>query len=583
MHLLVVAALAASFADAGNLRSMPAVTSTVIEELLQDAVEGRADGEASAHVQRLEKELRPIYDALPKNEKGRLNHASVRYVLHRFFMQKFTWFVRGLEPGDAAPAAVMKTDFGLNSGTADAWPSFLQGKIEKTSVGLNLRGIASLAAAMEELDHYDVRNRLSMAYDGLKFGRDAKLDAESVALVLKEYMLLYTSGWNMTAMTEEQLQMEERKHFSSHRWTNMFMPWLQNLQTEVTSANGLASSDVTFDDVSSLAGQVGRRFFELNNQDCSDLKNTLVAMEDRKPGRVRLSDFYNKSRFSKFAFTEKIDYLRSLGALDETNVTNPLVIVTNYVTSMPQCLKASSLYTVCCPNECETLMGSIENAIAAPEAKPDRISSLVAALSTNTVTVPRELSDNLLKRLEEIASQHGGKVQLHGRLFAQWLHHAFPRECPWPHQASTTNPLTPDEWMEKSSQSATDASEEEMIEHIRLDDTCPLEGCAESDNELPWHADEELVHAREVFQGTSEESSKESEMKTLLEGVDDMAATPASSRGFTFLATIAAGLSALGVAAAVRSHRFSTVTGGTQKKKGYAQEVVWHGSGDLPY
>lgn len=98
----------------------------------------------------------------------------------------------------------------------------------------------------------------------------------------------------------------------------MFMPWLQNLQTEVTSANGLASSDVTFDDVSSLAGQVGRRFFELNNQDCSDLKNTLVAMEDRKPGRVRLSDFYNKSRFSKFAFTEKIDYLRSLGALDET-------------------------------------------------------------------------------------------------------------------------------------------------------------------------------------------------------------------------------------------------------------------------
>lgn len=228
-------------------------------------------------------------------------------------------------------------------------------------------------------------------------------------------------------------------------------------------------------------------------------------------------------------------------------------------------------------------MGSIENAIAAPEAKPDRISSLVAALSTNTVTAPRELSDNLLKRLEEIASHHGGKVQLHGRLFAQWLHHAFPRECPWPHQASTTNPLTPDEWMEKSGQSATDASEEEMIEHIRLDDTCPLEGCAESDNELPWHADEELVHTREAFQGTSEESSKESEMKALLDGVDDMAATPASSRGFTFLATIAAGLSALGVAAAVRSHCFSTVTGGTQQKKGYAQEVVWHGSGDLPY
>ena len=35
--------------------------------------------------------------------------------------------------------------------------------------------------------------------------------------------------------------------------------------------------------------------------------------------------------------------------------------------------------------------------------------------------------------MEQVASHHGGKVPLHGRLFAQWLHHAFPRECPYPH------------------------------------------------------------------------------------------------------------------------------------------------------
>merc|ERR1719343_1639826 len=30
----------------------------------------------------------------------------------------------------------------------------------------------------------------------------------------------------------------------------------------------------------------------------------------------------------------------------------------------------------------------------------------------------------------QIGKRHAGKVPPHGRLFAQWLHHAYPRECP---------------------------------------------------------------------------------------------------------------------------------------------------------
>merc|ERR1719487_3173194 len=54
------------------------------------------------------------------------------------------------------------------------------------------------------------------------------------------------------------------------------------------------------------------------------------------------------------------------------------------------------------------------------------------------------LNGTLRIRLEEIAAQNeDGLVPIHGRLFAQWLHYAFPRDCPYPHVAGTTNPETP--------------------------------------------------------------------------------------------------------------------------------------------
>ena len=49
-------------------------------------------------------------------------------------------------------------------------------------------------------------------------------------------------------------------------------------------------------------------------------------------------------------------------------------------------------------------------------------------LPQNQVVAPRALSQALQMRLREVASLHGGRVPIHGRLFAQWMHHAFPRE-----------------------------------------------------------------------------------------------------------------------------------------------------------
>merc|ERR1719343_1990310 len=137
-------------------------------------------------------------------------------------------------------------------------------------------------------------------------------------------------------------------------------------------------------------------------------------------------------------------------------------------------------------------MSHLEHALAAPVASAGRIAELVSHLRSDTVDAPRSLSASVLSRLNEIAEHHDGVVPLHGRLFAQWMHHAYPLECPYPHAAGTTQPLTPDEWMDESGRDAIQASRAEREGHIKPD----LPSSWEKSDELPWEAVEELVVRR---------------------------------------------------------------------------------------
>lgn len=56
---------------------------------------------SSPHIRRIEEALQPLYAAMPKNEYGNLEPSVVRYALHRYFVQKHGWHVRGLERGEA--------------------------------------------------------------------------------------------------------------------------------------------------------------------------------------------------------------------------------------------------------------------------------------------------------------------------------------------------------------------------------------------------------------------------------------------------------------------------------------------------
>jgi hypothetical protein len=435
-------------------------------------------------------------------------------MLHRFFASHRGWTIRGLEPKGASQ--------NTSEDEMQGWmPMYLQNFLEAIvgSTSLSLREIAVFAATLEDFVQKEERQWLEKVYSLLWLPSDGVVAKDQVSAVLEAYLMIYNLDENFTATTPDDIKKMLAEFSGSMKvWTKT-----QAFIRETVDKTWLDGREGTFEEMLSTVKDIGEHYSSVYDNDCRDMKKELVGIESQKPGRVRLTDFYKVSlNGGVWEFSEKKEYLRSFGALDETDPTTPLVIIPNYVGGRQNCLTASSYYALCCRNECEDLMESLEKELATPMAAPEQVISVIKSLSSNTVAAPRELSAQLLDRLARVALLNGGQVPLHGRLFAQWMHHAFPRECAYPHESGTTSALTPDEWMKETGQEDSKASTEEMLEHVR-NDTCRLTpvgvSCGrprglvtkasqeqeaaeaapeqdEADRDLPWNEKEELLVVR---------------------------------------------------------------------------------------
>jgi hypothetical protein len=239
-------------------------------------------------------------------------------------------------------------------------------------------------------------------------------------------------------------------------------------------------------------------------------------METPGTGRVKLSDFYATvldHPEGSWHFSESIAYLRQLGALDESNPQEASVIIANYLHASNNCIAPSGFYSICCRDECEGLLGQLETQISASEGSPRAISQIVNTLPSSTVSAPRELSAALLERLDSIAEKHDGMVPLHGRLFAQFLHHAYPRECPYPHLSGTVNQQLPQDF-----EDGAVASEEEMLQLTTAARNAKIASMSKKKSgddieftvPLTWTPDEELLVERSVWSPVESGSEVES-------------------------------------------------------------------------
>jgi hypothetical protein len=479
-----------------------------VQTSLLAEVEGTlGEGAASSRLKQLEAALEPMYAALPKNEKGYLGHATVRYALHRLFVQRHGWVIKGLEGNQnwTSNTLLLKEQV----------PAYVQDLFEQRlgDRGFGLHELGVLAATIEHLVHSEAIKRLGDSFKLHRILPTALLSKAKAEEVLDTYMMGYILGENLANMSlrnAESLKKDMPDIYLAWHDTRKFV---QQIGENVTRHDGSAEQKNTgvhdFSLVTRIAERVGERFGEFQDEECRQIKSSLVKLDERGTGRVLLADFYKPALegvAGSWQFQESSQYLRQVGALDETDPEKPRVIIANYVSGPANCIASSSFYSVCCLDACEDLLRQLEKQIAAPEATVEQISSLVPKLVSTSVQVPQTLSPTLLGRLEEIAGKHEGKVQLHGRLFAQWLHHVFPRECPYPHVSGTTNPQTADEWLQSTGEDTT-ASDDEMRAHA---ETASSRGDRAEDDldidSLPWSLEEELLVVRPL-PGQSQTSS----------------------------------------------------------------------------
>lgn len=493
----------------GNLRaaamgkmSAADLRTTVLEEVL--GALGSGNRVTDKRISAIEQTLKPTFDAMPKNEYGNLEDAAARYVLHRLFVQRHAMYIRGLDPGSV-----------VNMSTAevleDHIPTFVLSLFEDRmkSHGLGLHEMTVLAATLEHLIHDEASSRLQAVYQAHNQSQENPLDEFAMKRMIDTYMAMFVTGrlnFDSTTLAET----AERVQSSYPGWhdTKKFvMQVISEVVASKASDPEFAAGNFSFRAATHIVEEIGERYGRWQNSECVELKDSLVKLEDRGSGRVLLKEFYRSAMNGNWQFSEKEDYLRETGALDDSyQAKEPAVVIPNYVNAPSNCLASSSIYQVCCINECEALMAPIEQQIGAHEATTARILEVVANLASSTVPAPRTLSQDLRDRLEDIANHHAGTVPLHGRLFAQWLHHAYPRECPYP-QESGTNPVTADQWLQQK-QTIVAMAKSDIRDYVQKADAMAVSAKAskaKTDPEgkataasseapkLPWSPEEKLI------------------------------------------------------------------------------------------
>jgi len=409
-------------------------------------------------------------------------------------MHKHGWYVKGL----GAASSTDETSSASSIMKARA-PSFIQHIFEQRlhGQGLDRHDLAVFAATLTDLIHNEVSGDLQEVYANLELPTVGPVTEKEFDIATKAYLLGYLSGGREEVTTVYELPAVERSWDSAYpAWKDTLM-WASDLKVAIDTAdkdhrNPFMQRHRSFEQQISFLQEFGHRYGTFQNLECHRLKDLLSEMEDDGTGRVPLSRFYRGGMKGDWTFSESVEYLRHIGALDDRNPQRMSVVIPNYFQSQSNCLAGSSFYSICCSDECEGLLGAVEREVQAPKAKPSQISGVISQLHSDTVYAPRNLSRALLNRLDDIAQLHGGQVPLHGRLFAQWMHHAYPRECPFPHVIGATNRASPSEWMDAMDIDSAEASEHEMSSFVEVneEDVMTAETKLEA---LPWTMAEELV------------------------------------------------------------------------------------------
>jgi len=242
--------------------------------------------------------------------------------------------------------------------------------------GLSLRDLAALAASIEQLIQSEALARLKALWKVLQLPEDA-VPKQQVDSLLVQYMATYILGIEVSSLSLKVTKKASEDVWAEYASFNSTVAWVMGVRQDLRPR----AQRFSFDDVAAIVESVAERYGRWQSSECDAVRDQLVAMEERPgSGRAPLTEFYSAAlRGESSQFWESTDFLRQLGALDETSPGPPQVIIANYVSSPANCLPSLEYYSVCCMDGCESILGHFEKELAAPSATPEDILAAAAA------------------------------------------------------------------------------------------------------------------------------------------------------------------------------------------------------------
>jgi hypothetical protein len=471
-------------------RSDRTVSTRDVESSLSGALEEVFGGGAAAasRLGRIEASMWQTYQALPKNSAGRLGPRAVRHIIHSYFAKEHGWLINGLEHHGMQQnvSEVHEVDI-----LQDKAPAFVEALLEarRAGHGLSLDDVVAMAAALERLIVNESLDLLQVAYVLNEHTVVDKIDAHALHHVLSSYLLIFELGTHGND-TDVQRHGAVKKAVTSAggKWPVLAAFGADAVRNHDFESrhrtNPFAERTYSFGEASRIVEGLAQDYGMWQNTECRQMKEELMSLDPDGSGHVPLKVFYSQPPTADYQFTESVEYLRTVGALDESTGS---VRIANYMAGPSNCIASSTYYSVCCLSDCEGMMNELEGKIQAPAAAPEHLLAVISNLSTSAgMRLPEAAASS---RLREIAGHSGGQVPLHGRLFAEFLHRAFPAECPYPHVLEDAAASSPGRW---TGGRAT-ASREERRVHLEADD---------DEDEVPvaptvW-SDEELLPVRDT-------------------------------------------------------------------------------------
>jgi len=414
-------------------------------------------------LERIAAVMAPSFAAAPKDRHGAVTLAGAQHLLRMYLGIERGWRIRipGLEP-DAWQANATRAppvDASMQRLRAAAGALFDE---RADAPGFSLEDVASLAATLEGVVADEFQDFVAAARHLNRVKGPVPLALSQGQWVLTTAMLLFQNpGLSAVDFEEKKLvaptiQKLAKSQLPIPNAWDTAKDALRNFRfAQRLRASPFSIAKFSAQELSTIGTHVVEDWGKIKNRDCRVMKDELMTRDKHGTGLVPLAIFYapwgrSDSKAShSFEYTETVEHLRAIGALDETSASHPQVRLVNYMLGPANCGARTSTASLCCMSECAAVVSEIESQVQAPTATADRLLGVVGNVSTDTVDAPRRFPSGLAQRLHAIAAKRGGQVPLHGRLFAEWLHFAFPHECPFPHAVEDAAVHTRDFWMER--------------------------------------------------------------------------------------------------------------------------------------